>query len=43
MKQATKETKIGERLMSDMDAADPMLMDIGMHRLGCYASQAETI
>ena len=43
MTQVTKETKIGELLMIDMEAAAPVLMRIGMHCLGCPASQMETI
>ena len=43
MTQVTKETKIGELLMIDMEAAAPVLMGIGMHCLGCPASQMETI
>ena len=34
---------IGELLMIDMEAAAPVLMGIGMHCLGCPASQMETI
>ena len=43
MTQVTKETKIGELLMIDMEAAAQVLMGIGMHCLGCPASQMETI
>lgn len=43
MAQVTKETMIGELLSIDMDAAVPVLMGIGMHCLGCPASQMETI
>lgn len=43
MAQVTKETMIGELLNIDMDAVAPVLMDIGMHCLGCPASQMETI
>ncbi len=43
MAQVTKETMIGELLNIDMDAAAPVLMGIGMHCLGCPASQMETI
>ena len=43
MAQVTKETMIGELLNINMDAAAPILMDIGMHCLGCPASQMETI
>ena len=43
MEQITKETRIGELLNIDIDAAAPVLMGIGMHCLGCPASQLETI
>ena len=43
MAQVTRETMIGELLSIDMDAAAPILMGIGMHCLGCPASQMETI
>lgn len=43
MAQVTKETMIGELLSIDMDVAAPVLMGIGMHCLGCPASQMETI
>lgn len=43
MAQVTKETMIGELLSIDMEAAAPVLMGIGMHCLGCPASQMETI
>ncbi len=38
----TKETLIGEALNENFDIA-PVLMEMGMHCLGCPASQAETI
>ena len=40
--QVTKDTKIGELLMINADVA-PNLLSIGMHCLGCPASQNETI
>ena len=40
--QVTKDTKIGELLRLDADVA-PILLSIGMHCLGCPASQNETI
>ena len=40
--QVTKETRIGELLQLDADVA-PILLSIGMHCLGCPASQMETI
>ena len=38
----TKETLIGEALQIDMGIA-PILMEIGMHCLGCPASQGESL
>ena len=38
----TKEMTIGEVLNINMDIA-PILMEIGMHCLGCPSSQMETI
>ena len=38
----TKDTLIGEALQMSMDIA-PILMGIGMHCLGCPASQGESI
>ena len=43
MAQVTKETMIGELLEINAEAAAPVLMGIGMHCLGCPASQMETI
>ncbi len=40
--QVTKETLIGEALQMNMDIA-PIFMSIGMHCLGCPASQGESI
>lgn len=40
--QVTKDTLIGEALQMSMDIA-PILMGIGMHCLGCPASQGESI
>ncbi len=42
MAEITKETTIGE-LLSVCPEAGPALMQIGMHCLGCPASQAESI
>ena len=42
MAQVTKDTMIGDLLRIDAGVA-PILMDIGMHCLGCPASQMETI
>ena len=42
MSQITKETMIGELLNIDADVA-PILLNIGMHCLGCPSSQMETI
>lgn len=38
----TKDTRIGELLALDTDVS-PILLGIGMHCLGCPASQMETI
>ncbi|MBP5194114.1 MAG: DUF1858 domain-containing protein [Clostridia bacterium] len=43
MVQITKETMIGELLNVDAEAVAPVLLGIGMHCLGCPASQMETI
>lgn len=40
--QVTKNTMIGDLLQIDPGVA-PVLMEIGMHCLGCPASQMETI
>lgn len=40
--QVTKETRIGEVLQMNMDVA-PILMNTGMHCLGCPASQMESL
>ncbi len=40
--QVTKDTLIGEALEMNREIA-PILMEIGMHCLGCPASQAESI
>lgn len=42
MAQVTKETKIGELLQMEKDVS-PILFSIGMHCLGCPASQGESI
>lgn len=42
MAQVTKETLIGEALMLDMGIAE-ILMESGMHCVGCPASQGESI
>lgn len=42
MTQVTKSTMIGELLQIDQDVA-PILLNIGMHCLGCPSSQMETI
>jgi hybrid cluster-associated redox disulfide protein len=39
----TKETNIGDLLKINAEAAAPILLGIGMHCLGCPASQSETI
>ncbi len=42
MAKVTKDTLIGEALMMDMGIAE-VLMESGMHCVGCPASQAETL
>ncbi|MBR1391586.1 MAG: DUF1858 domain-containing protein [Lachnospiraceae bacterium] len=42
MAQVTEKTMIGELLMINENIA-PILLEIGMHCLGCPASQMETI
>ena len=42
MAQVTKSTMIGELLQIDQNIA-PILLNIGMHCLGCPSSQMETI
>ena len=42
MAQITKDMTIGEILRVDSNVA-PVLMSMGMHCLGCPASQAETL
>jgi len=42
MTQITKDTMIGELLNIDEEVA-PILLEIGMHCLGCPSSQMETI
>ena len=39
----TKETLIGEALAIDLDVVAPVLLEMGMHCLGCPASQGESI
>ena len=42
MAQVSKDTMIGELLQIDQNVA-PLLLNIGMHCLGCPSSQMETI
>lgn len=42
MADITKETTIGEALQLNPDIA-PVLMEIGMHCLGCPSAQGETL
>ena len=42
MAQITKDTMIGELLQIDQNIA-PILLNIGMHCLGCPSSQMETV
>ena len=39
----TKKTLIGEALAIDLDVVAPVLLEMGMHCLGCPASQGESI
>ena len=43
MAKFTKEMTIGEALRVDMNAVAPVLMDIGMHCLGCPSAQGESL
>ena len=43
MAQVTKDTLIGELLQMDVERVEPILMNIGMHCLGCPSSQMESI
>ena len=43
MAQVTKDTLIGEALQINLEKIPPILMDMGMHCLGCPASQGESI
>ena len=43
MAQVTKDTLIGEALKLDIDKVAPLLLEIGMHCLGCPSSQGETL
>lgn len=42
MAKVSKDTTIGEALNANPDIA-PILMEVGMHCLGCPASQGETL
>lgn len=42
MARVTKDTMIGDLLQTDQNVA-PLLLNIGMHCLGCPSSQMETI
>ena len=39
----TKETLIGEALAIDLDVVAPVLLEMGMHCLGCPSAQGESI
>ena len=39
----TKETLIGEALAVDLDIVAPVLLEMGMHCLGCPSAQGESI
>ena len=43
MAQITKDTLIGELLQLDIEKVAPLLLDMGMHCLGCPSSQAESL
>lgn len=43
MAKVTKETLIGEALQINMEKIAPILMEMGMHCLGCPASQGESL
>lgn len=43
MAKITKDTLIGELLNINIDAVAPILLDMGMHCLGCPSSQGESI
>ena len=43
MAKITKDTLIGELLQINVDAVAPVLLEMGMHCLGCPSSQSETI
>ena len=43
MAQVTKDTLIGELLQMDVERVAPILMNIGMHCLGCPSSQMESL
>lgn len=43
MAKVTKDMLIGDLLQLDMEKIVPILMDMGMHCIGCPASQAESI
>ena len=39
----TKETLIGDALAVDLDVVAPVLLEMGMHCLGCPSAQGESI
>lgn len=43
MANVTKDTLIGEALSMNIDKVAPLLLEIGMHCLGCPSSQGETL
>ena len=43
MAKVTKDTLIGEALRMDIDKVAPLLLEIGMHCLGCPSSQGESL
>ena len=43
MAKVTKDTLIGEALRMDIDKVAPLLLERGMHCLGCPSSQGESL
>lgn len=43
MAEVTKDTLIGEALQMDIDKVAPLLLNIGMHCLGCPSAQGESL
>ena len=43
MAQVTKDTLIGEALQLNIDKVAPLLLEIGMHCLGCPSARGESV